>query len=343
MKTTAAFTLIFAALLAVSQMGGSGFADTNSKAAYTDKTIRLIVGYGTGGGYDAFARLIAPELARETGANVVVQNKPGAGGLAVLNDVARSDSDIATLTITNVSAAVNAQLLGSEAARFNVNDFVWLGGISSDKRVLLMAAGSSLTDWRSNPQNPALIRWAAGGKTDNLALSAALLSEAFGFNSKIITGYKGSSEAIAALLRGEADGTVVSIESAMNFVGETGLTIGAVLSDTRSDLAPDLPTLYEMDIDPASRKWIDYQVNLSTLGRALIIAPDTPQANVDFLRNALQRILTDPDFIKSAAERGRAINYVAAGAIAKATNSILGPATNVDRDALLTVLGQKYF
>lgn len=343
MKTRSGFALLFTVLLALFTTGSKSLATDGVKEVYSDRTIKLIVGYGTGGGYDAFARLIAPELARETGANVVVQNKPGAGGLAVLNDLARTDSDIATLTVANVSAAVNAQLLGSEVARFNVNDFVWLGGISSDKRVLLMAEGTSLAEWRSTPQNPALIRWAAGGKTDNLALSAALLSEAFGFKSKIITGYKGSSEAIAALLRGEADGTVVSIESAMNFVGETGLTIAAVLSDTRSELAPDLPTLYEMDIDPASRKWIDYQVNLSTLGRALVIASDTPQANVDFLRYALQRILTNPDFIKSAAERGRAINFVTADSIAKATNSILGPATDVDRDALLTVLGQKYF
>ncbi|WP_306259407.1 tripartite tricarboxylate transporter substrate-binding protein [Pararhizobium sp. IMCC21322] len=343
MKISTGFTLLFAVLLALFTTGSKSFATDDVKAAYVDRTIRLIVGYGAGGGYDAFARLIAPELERETGANVVVQNKSGAGGLAVLNDVARTDSDIATLTIANVSAAVNAKLIGSEAARFSVTDFVWLGGISSDKRVLLMAAGTSLADWRSTPQSPALIRWAAGGKTDNLALSAALLSEAFGFNSKIITGYKGSNEAIAALLRGEADGTVVSIETAMNFVHETDLTIAAVLSDKRSKLAPDLPTLYEMDMHPASREWIDYQVNLSTLGRALIIAPGTPQANVDFLRQALQRILTDPDFIKSAAERGRAINFVTAGAIASATNSVLDPASNVDRDALLTVLGQKYF
>lgn len=135
MKPKAAFALLFAVLLALFTTGSKSFAADDVKEAYVDTTIKLIVGYGTGGGYDAFARLIAPELARETGANVVVQNKPGAGGLAVLNDVARADTDIATLTIANVSAAVNAQLLGSEVARFNVNDFVWLGGISSDKRV----------------------------------------------------------------------------------------------------------------------------------------------------------------------------------------------------------------
>jgi tripartite-type tricarboxylate transporter receptor subunit TctC len=337
------FAVLLAALLAMSaSIANSSAADT-IRATYADKTIRLIVGYGAGGGYDTFARLIAPELERETGARVVVQNKPGAGGLAVLNDVARAKPDMTTLTIANVSAAVTAQLLGSEAARFDVNDFVWLGGISSDKRVLLMAEGTSLADWRSTPQDPALIRWAAGGKTDNLALSAALLSEAFGFNSKIITGYKGTSEATAALLRGEADGTVVSIESALNFLDGTGVTIAAVLSDTRSDLAPELPTIFEMDIDPDRRKWLDYQVNLSTLGRAVMLAPGTPQPNVEFLRSALRKILTDPHFVQTAASRGRAINFVTANAITEATTAILGPETADDKDALLIVLGQKYF
>lgn len=343
MKAKALIIMLFAMLLAFGQMITLSVAAGDSEALYADKTIRLIVGYGAGGGYDAFARLIAPELERESGAKVVVQNKPGAGGLAVLNDVAKADVDLVTLTVANVSAAVNGQLLGSEAARFDVNDFIWLGGISSDKRVLLVAEGASLADWRSAPQEPALIRWAAGGKTDNLALSAALLSEAFGFNSKIITGYKGTSEAIAALLRGEADGAVVSIESAMKFVGDTGLTMAAVLSETRSNLSPDLPTVFELGIPPKGKKWLDYQVNLSTLGRALMIAPETPQDNVMFLRSALQRILTDPAFIAKAAERGRAINFVAAEEIAASITSVLGPATESDRDALLTVLGQKYF
>lgn len=343
MKAKGLIFMLFATLLAFGQIIAPSVAAEDSKAPYTDRTITLIVGYGAGGGYDAFARLIAPELERETGAKVVVQNKPGAGGLAVLNDVAKADVDLVTLTVANVSAAVNGQLLGSEAARFDVNDFVWLGGISSDKRVLLVAEGASLADWRSTPQKPALVRWAAGGKTDNLALSAALLSEAFGFDSKIITGYKGTSEAIAALLRGEADGAVVSIESAMKFVGDTGLTMAAVLSDTRSDLAPDLPTIFELDIPAKGKKWLDYQVNLSTLGRALMIAPGTPQDNVMVLRGSLQRILTNPAFIARAAERGRAINFVAAEDIAGSITSVLGPTTEGDRDALLTVLGQKYF
>jgi len=76
MKTSSGFALLFAVLLALFTTGSNSVAADDVKTAYVDRTIRLIVGYGTGGGYDAFARLIAPELARETGASVVVQNKP---------------------------------------------------------------------------------------------------------------------------------------------------------------------------------------------------------------------------------------------------------------------------
>ena len=57
-----------------------------AEAAYfKDKTVRIIVGYGPGGGYDAYARMIAPYLSKTLAASVIVENLPGAGGIAALN------------------------------------------------------------------------------------------------------------------------------------------------------------------------------------------------------------------------------------------------------------------
>ena len=60
-------------------------AQESERAFYADKTVRMIVGSGTGGGYDAFSRLIAPYLAKALGTTVIVENQPGAGGLIALN------------------------------------------------------------------------------------------------------------------------------------------------------------------------------------------------------------------------------------------------------------------
>src|SRR5262245_17970812 len=62
-----------------------GQAQDAEKAFYAGKTVRMIVGSGTGGGYDIFSRLIAPYLAKTLGTTVIVENQPGAGGLIALN------------------------------------------------------------------------------------------------------------------------------------------------------------------------------------------------------------------------------------------------------------------
>ena len=62
-----------------------GQAQDAEKAFYAGKTVRMIVGSGTGGGYDIFSRLIAPYLAKTLGTTVIVENQPGAGGLVALN------------------------------------------------------------------------------------------------------------------------------------------------------------------------------------------------------------------------------------------------------------------
>nr|WP_306263998.1 tripartite tricarboxylate transporter substrate-binding protein [Pararhizobium sp. IMCC3301] len=343
MKILSMLSATIAGMLALASLSLESAAAGNMTEFYTGKTIRLVVGYGKGGGYDTFARLIAPLLEQETGANVVVENKPGSGGLAVLNDTSHSKPDGLTLTVANVSASVTALLLASDAAMFHSNDFVWLGGIASDARVLLLADGTRLEDWLSTLQTPPLIRWAALGKSDSLALSAALLTEAFGLKSRIITGFSGTSEAIAGLLRGQADAVVISLETARQFIDTTGFTMAAVLSRTRSELAPEVPTIYELNNDPAAEKWLDYQVNLSGLGRALIVAPGTPRANVKFLSAALERILTSEEFVAAAASRGRSVRYTAAEDIENITRSILTSATEADKKQLRQMLANAYF
>src|SRR4029078_13626618 len=77
------------ALLTVALIVAGSFppasAQESEKAFYAGKTVRMVVGSGTGGGYDVFSRMIAPYLAKTLGATVIVENQPGAGGLLALN------------------------------------------------------------------------------------------------------------------------------------------------------------------------------------------------------------------------------------------------------------------
>ena len=76
----------------------------DGKAYYAGKTVRMIVGSGTGGGYDIFSRMIAPYLAKELGTTVIVENQPGAGGLVALNRLYAATGDGLQISLSNGSA-----------------------------------------------------------------------------------------------------------------------------------------------------------------------------------------------------------------------------------------------
>ncbi|MDZ4094151.1 MAG: tripartite tricarboxylate transporter substrate binding protein [Paracoccaceae bacterium] len=307
---------------------------------YDQQTIRLIVGTKPGGGYDALARLLAPEIASLTGASVLVQNKPGAGGLLVVNDAVRGAADGLDLTLVNVSGAVSAQIIGFEAARFDVRDLKFIGGIASDDRVILVPAAAPAG---SPFLTPGTVRWSALGKTDNLAISAALLSEAFGLNSRIITGYGGSGEAITALLRGEADAVAVSLESAQAMLGPQTVRIAAVLSRTRSPAAPEVPTVFELADARVDQEWLDFLIGLTSLSRSIIVPPGTPAERVDYLASTIKTALTDADFIARADAQGRSFSYTSPDTVKAEIAAILARTHGDNLSRLLNVVLQKYY
>jgi len=78
-------------------------AQDSEQAFFAGKTVRLVVGFGPGGGYDAYARMLAPYLSKNLGATVIFENRPGAGGLVALSGVYMAPSDGLTMMIVNRS------------------------------------------------------------------------------------------------------------------------------------------------------------------------------------------------------------------------------------------------
>ena len=83
--TTTRWVVLLSLAVCWTVSASSGRAQDAEKAFYAGKTVRMVVGSGTGGGYDVFSRIIAPYLARTLGTTVIVENQPGAGGLIALN------------------------------------------------------------------------------------------------------------------------------------------------------------------------------------------------------------------------------------------------------------------
>ena len=330
---TAKYWLLLLSMFLFSALVPAANAETAADF-YRGKTVRLVIGAGPGGGYDAYARLIAPELEKRLDATVVVLNKPGGGGNIALNNVAAADPDGLTLMLANGPATVLGQLFNAEGIRFDLTKLTWLASVSSEARVVMVSPKSpfrSLDDLR----DAAEIKWAATGGTSYLSLSAAFVSEAMGFNSRIIVGYKSSKEAALAAMRGEVDGLVVSATSARRYAKGGRLRPLVVVGGERSLVLTDLPSITEVArLNDSEVWWINYTALIARVGRALVTAPDVAADRRDYLRQVLKDILTDPEFTASAKEKGRPITFRTGSDTA---NIIADALSSLDGDRLSAV------
>ena len=116
----------------------------DAAAFYRGKTVHFVVGLGVGGGFDAYARMIAPYLGQELGANVVVDNLPGAGGLLALNQIYTAQGDGLRLLIVNGTPAGLGQLIEQDNSRYDLAKFDHLGVISAYPWIWLASKQSGI-------------------------------------------------------------------------------------------------------------------------------------------------------------------------------------------------------
>ena len=131
LKNNPVRVVFWLAVLAFLSAGTLSVANADMSDAanfYKGKTIKLVVGYGPGGGFDTYARLIAPHLEKAMGATVIVENRPG-GGLTALNQIVRAKADGLRLMLAHGEAAVLAQLIDKPGVRFDLTKVTWLGRV----------------------------------------------------------------------------------------------------------------------------------------------------------------------------------------------------------------------
>src|SRR5215207_6027054 len=118
-------------MLALAAPAASAAAQDSEQAYFAGKTVRFVVGFGPGGGYDAYARMLAPYLSKVLGATVIVENRPGAGGLVALNGVYIAPADGLTMMIVNGTAAVFSQLTDLQGARYDLDKIGYIATLSA--------------------------------------------------------------------------------------------------------------------------------------------------------------------------------------------------------------------
>lgn len=236
-------TLVVAALCAV--------ALSAMAQAYPNKPIRLVVPFPPAGNVDLSARIIAPELAKELGQPIVIENRAGAGGTLGLDAVAKSAPDGYTLGIASPVNHLAAPALYPKLPYDSIKDFSPVSLIASVPMVLVVGPSSPVKNVQeliqlAKTRQGAMTMASAGGGSGN-HIVGELFQEATG--TKLIhVPYKGSAPANNDLAGGHVDLHFDQLSSVLTLIQGGRLRALAVTTAKRSSLLPTVPTLAESGI-----------------------------------------------------------------------------------------------
>jgi tripartite-type tricarboxylate transporter receptor subunit TctC len=284
-----------AAVLIVLAIGLASPLPSRAEAPYPSRPIRIVVPFGPGGFADIIVRLLAQRLSERTGAQVIVENRPGAGGIVAATTVISAAPDGYTLFVFSSGIALSKSLLKSmpfdpETA------FAPISIMAQFDLLLLVKADSpfqtlkdALDAARADPQK-FTIGTINPGSTQNV--TGELLRSASGIPMTIVP-HRTSADVLTLLLRGD---TAIGVETyaAPKSVIDAGQVRALASSGSkRSPQQPDVPTLRESGIDAAVDGW-----------NSLVAPVGTPRDIIVFLNGHVRAITGDPDFRKRVIELG---------------------------------------
>ncbi len=318
-----------ALLLATAVIATAAKADEVAEF-YKGKRVNLIVSYGPGGGYDAYARVLARHIGRHIPGNpsIVVQNMPGAGSLRGANylyNVAPKDGT------TFGTFARNMAMLGllktGQKIQFDPTKFTWLGSSSSlanDAYVLITRRDAKVksVDEARRPGGPPIILGSTAEGTSSDAMGV-LLRDWLGFNVKVIPGYTDSGVLFLAIERGEVEGRTAGLSSVRankpDWLKPNGFARVMVVfgRGTRFPEFPDAPTARELARSVEDRNLIEILEMPYALSRPYAAPPDVPPDRARALQEAFMATHKDPAYLADAEKVGVEISPIDGAEIRK--------------------------
>jgi tripartite-type tricarboxylate transporter receptor subunit TctC len=288
-----------------------GMAAVQAAAAddfYAGKTVQMLIGFSSGGGYDLYARTLARYLGRHIPGHpqVVPQNMPGAGSLKLANylyNVAPKDGTV----IGHFAPGVTVEpLFGhAEGAQFDASKFGWIGSVSQEVSVCAYMAGSGIATLADMKQKPSVIGASGGGAESDVF--ATMLRNLFHMPIRIVTGYPGGAEINLAMRRREVDGrcgwswpSLLSTSKAMLTGKEIDVTVQIALAKSDDPYLAGVPLVTELTADPAESAALKLIVSRQSIARPFAAPPGLPPQRLAMLRNAFDAAMKDPDFLAEA-------------------------------------------
>ena len=266
-------------------------------AAAQDKTLRIVLGYPPGASSDTLTRLLADRMRPLLGQTVVVENKPGAGGIIGNETVKAAAPDGSTILLTPVATMAAFPHSHGASLRYDpFKDFEPIAHLTNFQLSLLVNAelpAKNVAEYvalvKKDPKMGDYASAAAGSLPHYFGV---LFAKSAGIDMTH-NAYKGTAPALQALAGGEIKAAMFVLSDALTLVRSGKARVLAVAGSQRSSLAPDVPTFKELGHNIEGNGWY-----------ALFAPAKTPRDNVDRYARAAIEAIRAPDMKQRLEQMG---------------------------------------
>ena len=274
---------------------------------YHGKTITILVSTGPGGGYDLYSRTLSQHLGKHVPGhpNFVLQFMPGAGGMKAgqyLYNVGTRNS----LMIGNLSNGLPLMQKLRTDVRFDVAKFDYIGRVASQNAMTMVRADAPATTLEK--ARKVALTFGGTGKAQQSEMHPNSLRNLLGFTRmRIISGYKGSADAMLAMEKGEVDGNCTAWSSwkttYARLLKEKKVVPLVEHGVAKSPDNPGVPLVMDLARNDFERKVLTLINSDSAVGRNFALPPGVPADRVAALRTAFMATMKDKDFLADARKR----------------------------------------
>jgi tripartite-type tricarboxylate transporter receptor subunit TctC len=302
-------SLIVTAAWCIACAAPSGAQD--AAAFYRGKTVRIVVGFSSGGGYDVYARVLARHIGRYIPGNptVVVQNMPGAASLKSVQYLTTgAPADGTLITTFNPGLITQSLTAPDKVGGVSFLDYAWIGNVSEDFRVCYTWNGTGIKSFPELLARPK-VNFGNTGVGTSAYIDNRILSELFGVKVNMVKGYPGSADKRIAIERGELDGDCGSWTSMPeDWLRDSKITVHIRFSRT---LVPGMPVsaaaARDLLTDPRKRDIFNLLTASAVVGRPYIAPKGVPADRLAALRTAFDATMKDPDFLADSEKQHLAV------------------------------------
>jgi tripartite-type tricarboxylate transporter receptor subunit TctC len=268
-----------------------------AQSAYPDRPVRLIVPFPAGSATDIVSRLMAQKFSTELGQQFVVENRPGASGNLGVDMIAKSPPDGYTVGLITASTHGVTPALGTKLPYDSINDFKPISMIGAAPYVLVLYPGipaKNIAELVALAKNkPGQMNYGSAGLASLAHLAAALFASDTGIELMHVP-YKSSAQSSIDIITGRLDMQFATVGPTLENIRDGKLRALATTGRKRVSSLPDVPTMIEAGVK-------DYDV---ALWIAYVAPAGTPDAVVDRLNRAMNKILSEPDIIENLQKQG---------------------------------------